>query len=78
LFADTVQGSFGNGQSCISSNGDSHPWLRRMDKLTMTAPLPSKNPSFFLKTLQDLPDSRADNVISTGSVNAVVSIREAD
>jgi len=49
-----------------------------MDKLTMTAPLPSKNPSFFLKTLQDLPDSRADNVISTGSVNAVVSIREAD
>jgi len=44
----------------------------------MTASLPSKNPSFFLKTLQDLPDSRADNVISTGSVNAVVSIREAD
>jgi hypothetical protein len=27
-----------------------------MAKLTMTAFLASKNPSFFLKTLQDLPD----------------------
>jgi hypothetical protein len=41
-----------------------------MAKLTMTAFLASKNPSFFLKTLQDLPGlSPADDVTFNGDVN---------